>query len=150
MVGLAERDRGPWFTRWLNLPGPSMYAKRTPMLAGPWEPLSEKLPFGWTKSVRTIGESLVSDSIPQRNFQPTVWFQPWLPSGAISGFRPPAAAFLASICLRLFFIFPCWFEKESITTGKICIFVPGVLTKCMSGVPGRSRVLGGRGIQSQP
>ena len=31
-----------------------------------------------------------------------------------------------SICLRIRFIFPCWFERESITTGSISIFPRGL------------------------
>ena len=38
------------------------------------------------------------------------------PSGSID--RLAGCIQLASICLRILFIFPCWFEGESITDGK--------------------------------
>ena len=44
-------------------------------------------------------------------------------------FPPPRGQqSISSICLRLLFIFPCWFQREPITTGHILIFL-GALTK---------------------
>ena len=38
----------------------------------------------------------------------------------------------SSICLRILYIFPSWFQKEFITTGHIFSFFPGALTKWKS------------------
>ena len=46
-----------------------------------------------------------------------------------------------SICLRCFFVFPCWFSRESITTGHVVMFPRGL--KQMAANSGHPWKLGG-------